>query len=119
VHDDLEWNGGGHTPGRAATAAADLVFGLGANTAVFSVVYAVVWKPLPYPAPDGLVALHNRFRGLPRMGTSPVDYLELREHRELFTETGVYYFLDLTRTGVDHPQKVNAIASTATSFFFC
>jgi putative ABC transport system permease protein len=95
-----------------------LAFGLSVNTAVFSALYKVVLKPLPYPKPEQLVAVHNRFPGLGigRTGASVVDYLELREHRELFSETGVDYFLDLTRTGIERPQKINAIAMTSSLF---
>jgi putative ABC transport system permease protein len=50
------------------------------------------------------------------MGTSPLDYIELREHRELFSNAGAYYFLDLTRTGIERPVKVNAIAVTSSLF---
>src|SRR5580692_7208852 len=74
-----------------------LAFGLSVNTAVFSAVYKVVLKRLPYPKPEQLVAVHDRFPGLGigRTGASVVDYLDLREHRELFSDAGVDYFLDL------------------------
>jgi putative ABC transport system permease protein len=95
-----------------------LALGLGATTAVFSELYSVVLKPLPYRAPDQLVAVHNRFPQLhlARLGTSPFDYLDLREHRELFSDVGLYYFLDLNHTGVERPQKVNAVAMTSSLF---
>lgn len=95
-----------------------LAFGLGINTAVFSVLYKVVLKPLPYPHPEQLVALHNRFPGLhlDRTPASALDYLDLREHHELFADAGLHYFLDLTRTGVERPVKVNAIAITSSMF---
>src|SRR5580692_4221039 len=88
--------------GFSLTCIALLAFGLAANTAVFAVVYAAMLKPLPYADPDQLVVLHNRFPGLhlDRMPASNLDYLDLREHHELFSEAGVYYFLDLTRTGI-------------------
>jgi putative ABC transport system permease protein len=105
-------------PAFTAVVILTLALGLGANTAVFSELYAVVLKPLPFRAPDELVAVHNRFPQLhaPRMGTSPFDYLDLREQHELFSGVGVYYFLDLNHTGVDHPEKVNAVAVTSALF---
>jgi putative ABC transport system permease protein len=102
--------------GHSLTCVAVLAFGLASATAVFSVLYSTILKPLPYPDPDRLVVVHNRFSQLPRMGTSPLDYVELREHRELFSNAGAYYFMDLTRTGIERPIKVNAIAVTSSLF---
>ncbi|MGA2877472.1 MAG: ABC transporter permease [Bryobacteraceae bacterium] len=95
-----------------------LALGLGASTAVFSELYAMVLRPLPYRSPDQLVAVHNRFPQLhlERLGTSPFDYLDLREHRELFSDVGLYYFLDLNHTGIERPEKVNAVAMTSSLF---
>ncbi len=95
-----------------------LAFGLGASTAIFSVLYSAVLKPLPYPEPDRLVAVHNRYPQLhlTRIGASPRDYFDLAEHHELFADAGVFYFLDLSRTGVDRPEKVNAVAVSASLF---
>jgi putative ABC transport system permease protein len=102
--------------GYSLTCVAVLAFGLAAATAVFSILYSTILKPLPYPDPDRLVVVHTRFPQLPRLGTSPLDYVELREHRELFSNAGAYYFLDLTRTGIERPVKVNAIAVTSSLF---
>jgi putative ABC transport system permease protein len=98
------------------TCVAVLAFGLAAATAVFSVLYSTILRPLPYHDPDRLVVVHNRFPNLPRLGTSPLDYIELRDHRELFSKAGAYYFVDLTRTGIERPLKVNAIAVTSSLF---
>jgi predicted permease len=105
-------------PTFAAVVILTLALGLGAGTAVFSELYATVLKPLPYRAPDQLVAVHNHFPQLPlvRLGTSAFDYLDLREHRELFSDIGLYYFLDLNHTGVERPEKVNAVAMTSSLF---
>jgi len=99
-------------PSYSLTAFAVLAFGLGINTAVFSLLYFTVFKPLPYTKPDQLVAVHNHYPQFPRLGTSPLDYLDLRAHREIFTDVGVYYFLDLSRGATEHPEKVNAVAVT-------
>ena len=102
--------------GYSLTCVAVLAFGLAANTTVFSVVYSTILKPPPYPEPDRLVAVHNRFARLPRLGTSPLDYVELREHRDLFSNAGAYYFVDQTRTGIERPVKINAVAVTSSLF---
>jgi putative ABC transport system permease protein len=105
-------------PAYALTCIAVLAFGLGASTAVFSALYSAALKPLPYPEPDRLVVVHNRLpgSGFESMGASPADYLNLSQHRELFAETGAYYFLDLNLSGVEVPKKVNAVAITASLF---
>jgi len=99
-------------PSYSLTAFAVLAFGLGINTAVFSLLYFAVLKPLPYSNPDQLVAIHNYYPQFPRLGTSPLDYLDLRAHREIFADAGVYYFLDFSRSATEHPEKVNAVAVT-------
>lgn len=105
-------------PAFSLTCIAVLALGLGATTAIFSALYAAVLKPLPYPDPDALVAVHNRFPQLhlPRLGMSTLDYVDLRDHHELFASIGVYYFLDLSRTGVERPAKVNAVAASSSLF---
>ncbi len=105
-------------PTFAAIVTLTLALGLGASTAVFSELYSTVLKPLPYPAPHQLVAVHNRFAQLPvpRLGTSAFDYLDLRAQRDLFSNVGLYYFLDLNHTGVERPEKVNAVAMTSSLF---
>ena len=105
-------------PAFAIVVVLTLALGLGATTAVFSELYTTVLEPLPYPTPAQLVAVHNHFPqlGAARMPTSAFDYYDLREHRELFRAVGVYYFLDLSHTGIEHAQKVNAVAMTSSMF---
>ncbi|MGB6942563.1 MAG: ABC transporter permease [Bryobacteraceae bacterium] len=104
-------------PAFAAVMILTLALGLGATTAVFSELYATVLRPLPYRAPEQLVVVHNQFsQSLQRLPTSAFDYLDLREHHELFSDIGLYYFLDLNHTGVERPEKVNAVAVTASLF---
>jgi putative ABC transport system permease protein len=66
---------------RAFTAAAlvTLALGIGANTAVFSMVWAVLLKPLPYPDADSLVAVWNHWDGDPRVPLSDPDFLDYSE----------------------------------------
>ncbi len=107
-----------HRPAYALTCIAVLAFGLGASTAVFSALYSAALKPLPYPDPDRLVVVRNRFPGsqLESMGASPADYFNLSQNRALFADAGAYYFLDLNLSGIDVPRKVNAVAVTSSLF---
>lgn len=95
-----------------------LALGLGSSTAVFSELYATVLKPPPYPNADQLVAVHNSFPQLhmTRLPTSVFDYLDLRKQGDLFSDVGLHYFLDLNHTGTQPPEKVNAVAMTASMF---
>src|SRR5947208_10053028 len=71
------------TPGFSLAVIAALALGIGPNTAIFSVVYATLLAPIPYPDPDQLVLIWSQVRGN-RDGTSPADYLEWKEQATSF-----------------------------------
>jgi len=79
-----------------------LALGLGGATAAFSALYAVVLRPLPYTDADSLVAVHSQFPRLqmPKLGVSPPNYRDLQHNPELFRSSGVFFYLDLSRTGI-------------------
>jgi hypothetical protein len=95
-----------------------LGIGIGGVTAVFSALYTVVLRPLPYPDPERLVVVHSQFPKLQmdRLGVSPLDYLDLRTAKDLFSDAGAFYHLDLTRSGQAQAEKVNAVAATGSLF---
>lgn len=95
-----------------------LALGLGGATAAFSVLYDVVLRPLPFPHSDLLVIVHTRFPQLnaPRLGVGPPDYEDLRRQHDVFSNAGIFFYLDLSRTGSPHPEKVNAVAVTTSLF---
>lgn len=95
-----------------------LALGLGGATAAFSVLYDVVLRPVPFPDPDRLVVVHTRFPQLdaPRLGVSPPAYEDLRRQIDLFSNAGTFFYLDLSRTGIRHPEKINAVAATTSLF---
>ena len=78
-------------PGFTAVAVLTLALGIGANTAIFSVVNGVLLKPLPYPQPERLVTLWERApeRGIEQERVSGPNYLDWRAQNSVFTEMAV------------------------------
>ena len=73
-------------PAFTLIAALALALGIGANTAIFSVVNAVLLRPLPYPEPDGLVLLRERSAGFPNGSVSYLNYLDWRAGQHTLTD---------------------------------
>jgi hypothetical protein len=72
------------SPGFTLTAVLTLALGIGANTAIFSVVNATLLRPLPFPHPERIVAIQNQYRaiGLDSVWASVGDYIDYRKHTE-------------------------------------
>src|SRR5687768_9224365 len=75
-------------PGFTIVALLALALGIGANTAIFSLVNAVVLQPLPYHEPDQLVWAWGNFPGGNRASVSPADYLDFRNQNKTFEQLG-------------------------------
>jgi predicted permease len=105
------------SPGFATIAVLTLAVGIGANSAIFSIVNAVVLRPLPYPEPDRLVALMHTAPGLdlPEMPQSPATFLRYRDHARLFEGIALFSNSGVALTGdVGPPERVEVtIASPA------
>jgi MacB-like periplasmic core domain len=94
-----------------------MALGTGATTAIFSVVNAVVLRPLPYKDPDRLVRIYSEFPtftagGLRRFWISPPEYLDLR--RELTSWDGIEAWVggSANLTGSVQPARINAVSVT-------
>ncbi len=85
-----------------------LALGTGANTALFSLVYGVLMKPLAYPDGERLTALWQRApaSGFPRFGVSEGQYEELRDQARSFRSVAAYHFLQMTLGGVEEPERI-------------
>lgn len=97
------------TPGFTAVAVLTLALGIGANTAIFSVVENVLLRPLPYPHPENLVEIWNTYPPqVPRGGLSPGDYADWHQQATSFSEMGAYAEISkgLNLTGDGEPQRV-------------
>ena len=99
----------GKNPGFTAVAVLTLALGIGANTAIFSVVENVLLRPLPYPQPGNLVQIWNTYPPqAPRAGLSPGDYADWRQQNASFSEMGGYAHISqgFNLTGEGEPQRV-------------
>ena len=100
-------------PGFTFTALATLALGIGLTTTIFSVAYGVLWRPLPYPDPDRLVAVSSAQqteRG-PRtfLNWAPVSYEALRRNVTTLEHLAAYASTEVPVTGRGEPQQVNAL----------
>ena len=102
-------------PGFTAVAVMTLALGVGATTAIFSAVQAVVLRPFPYAAPDRLVfaMTHWPFGD----GNASVgDYAEWRKRSKSFSEMTAFQFLGVTMTNGETPDRITKAAVTASMF---
>jgi putative ABC transport system permease protein len=94
------------SPGFTVVAVVTLALAIGANTAIFSVVNAVLLRALPYPDPERLVVLTEKMRGAERVGVAYPNYLDFRERARSFAEMAGYRDALLNLTGVDRPVRL-------------
>src|SRR5215813_4277210 len=102
-------------PGFTLIAVLTLSLGIGANTAIFSVVNAVLLRALPYPQPDRLLVLTEKTRQ-GRMGVAYPNYLDWRERAQSFTEMAGFRGALLNLTGVDKPARLRDRAVSCNFF---
>jgi len=97
-----------------AIALITLAIGIGANTAVFSVVNGVLIKPLPYPNSDELVGVWHSAPGvnIPKLNVSPTMHFTYREEGQTFREFGLWSNGGVTITGQAEPEQVRSIDVT-------
>jgi putative ABC transport system permease protein len=106
-------------PAFTIVAVLTLALGIGANTAIFSVVRRVLLQPPPYQQPESLVQIYNTyFPTWPQLGLSPGDFLDFREQAQSFS--GMAAYIDIPQgfnlTGQGEPERVQA--AYADSNFF-
>jgi putative ABC transport system permease protein len=105
-------------PGFSAVAVLALALGIGANTAIFSVVDAVVFRPLPFDHPDRLVAVweHDMKRGRDHDSVMAANYLAWKTRSQLFEEMSAHAGGSVSLTGLGDPERVRAARVTASLF---
>jgi putative ABC transport system permease protein len=93
-------------PGFAIVAAVTIALGIGANTAIFSVVNAVLIRPLPYREPDRLALIWGTQGKTGQQGVVYPDYLDWRARARSFAEMGAFRGQSVTLTGGDSPERL-------------
>jgi predicted permease len=109
------------SPGFAAVAVITLALGIGANTAIFSVVNAVLVRPLGFREADRLVRIWHvppakSFPGLTTFSVSAANYLDWEGQNHVFDRMAIYDYRGFTLTGGDKPEQVDAVG-VSSGFF--
>jgi predicted permease len=100
------------SPGYALTCIAVLALGIGANAAIFSVIYSVILKPLPYPDPSRLVMVWERFPNMPdppgsRLQSTHYTFQGWQRQNTVFSDMAAFRDMSLNETGVERPDHVD------------
>jgi putative ABC transport system permease protein len=105
------------TPGFALVTILTLALGIGANTAIFSVVNAVILRPLGYPHPEQLVYISSQFptMGFDQFWVSPPEFFELQERARAFEAVGAYS-IGQVNVSADRPRRAQAAQATTDLF---
>ena len=104
--------------GFAASALLTLTLCIGANTAIFSMLYALVIRPLPFSEPSRIVDVYNSFPkvGLDNMPSNVVQYLDFKEHAPAFADLALWQFGEATLGDEGAPSRVSIARTTADMF---
>src|SRR5689334_18454733 len=101
------------SPGFAIAAILVLALGIGANTAIFSVVNAVLLKPLSFPQADQLVNIwhtppQSSFPGMTRFSVSPANFLDWQAQNDVFQQIALVGYGNYNLTGAGEPRSIVA-----------
>ena len=108
----------GRRPGFAAVTVLTLAVGIGATTAIFSLIDSVLLKPLPFKEPDRLTLVWEvrpRFN-LPRVGVSPANYVDWQKQAQSFENLAAYVSNFVNLTGTGRPERLAAARVTPNLF---
>ena len=106
------------SPGFTLVAILTLALGIGANVAIFTVVHAVLLRPLPYPHPEQLVRVYDDIRSSNThgVGMSVPELWDLRDRSGVFQDISVIFPADANITGAEHPERVEFLGTNANYF---
>jgi predicted permease len=112
------WRMLARNPAFTAIAVLTLAIGIGASTAIFSVVDTVLLRPLPYREPEKLVLVSETLPGMStdEIGVSAGEYQDYRDRNRSFSQVAAYESAGFNLTGAGQPLRVNAAALSASAF---
>jgi putative ABC transport system permease protein len=103
-------------PGILLTSLASLALGIGATSAIFSVAYAVLLRPLPYPEPDRLVTVWETMPGNDTRPVAPGNYLDWRIEARSFEALAAYFGFEVNVSGAGQTDRVPGMTVTGNFF---
>ncbi len=105
-------------PGFTAVAIITLSLGIGANTAIFSVVDAVLLRPLPFPKPENIVLVRDDLSGrqAENVGLSVDELKDFQERSGVFEQVSAVWPIDANLTGSDRPERIEVLAVSPNYF---
>ena len=112
------WRVLARNPGFTAIGVVTLAIGIGASTAIFSVVDTVLLRPLPYRQPDQLVVVSETLPGMSadEIGVSAGEYQDYRDRNRSFSQVAAYESAGFNLTGAGQPLRINAASLSASAF---
>ena len=98
-----------------------LTLGIGANTAIFSLIYQILLKPLPYPDADRLVFVWNTYplMGLPQASVSIPDYIDRKTQAPAIEDRTLFMNRRLNLASEGQPEQIRGLAVTPSSLLPC
>ena len=102
-------------PGFTLIAVVTLAVGIGANTAIFSAIHALLLKPLPFPELDRVVAIWDKLpsRGVMHNEVTVANYLDWQSQTQSFEQLALYRWWNANLTGIDPPERIQGFLVTA------
>jgi putative ABC transport system permease protein len=110
------WRGLLRGPGFTLTACLTLALGIGANAAIFSLVSAIILRPLPYPSPKELIGLgqwrNQKGEGYVQTGVSAPNLADIAAQKNIFQQVGYYRWSRFNITEGNHPESIDGIKAS-------